>query len=172
MISPPLFRISVLLLTTLMLGSALGRAESSLPPKAGSLEVETGGAITAVLAAWRRADAKAIADQYETDGDFVSPTGEHATGKQAIEAFYRNAFEAGYAQSDANATVLHVRALSPTYAIVDGSWMILPLRSSKIIESESGLFVAVLHRHEGRWRIAALREQSSAQEMREIAPMP
>lgn len=162
-----LFRVSVLIVMALVLGPAQGRAETSLPQSA-SLEGQAGTVIADVLRAWRRADAKAISEQYEPDGDFVSPTGDHAAGRQSIEAFYRTAFSAGYAQSDAAATVLHVRDLSPAYAIVDGSWIISPTKSSKITQSESGLFVAMLCRHDGRWWIVALREQSSAQKMREI----
>ena len=151
------------------LGFAQGRAEIS-PPMQASLENQVGAVVTNLLEAWHRADARAISEQYEPDGDFVSPLGDHAVGRRAIEAFYQGAFEAGYAQSDATATVLHVRDVSREYAIIDGSWMILPTNASKIAQSESGLFVAMLHQHNGRWWIVALREQTSAQMMREMSP--
>lgn len=164
-----LFRLSVFIAMAPLLGSAQGFAETAVPRSA-SIEDQAGAVITDVIEAWRRADAKSISAQYELDGDFVSPTGEHASGRQMIETFYRTAFEAGYAQSDATGTVLHVRGLSPDYALIDGLWMIVPTKSSKITQSESGLFVAILHRHNGRWWIVALREQSSAQRMRELGP--
>lgn len=124
--------------------------------------------ITRVLDAWNHADAHAIAAQYETTGDFVSPDGMHATGRQEIEAFYAGAFARGYAGSRATATLAHMRNLSGTIALVDGAWRIEPTPTSKVRQAEAGLFFAVLHRHGGQWRIAALREQSSASTLREL----
>jgi uncharacterized protein (TIGR02246 family) len=121
-----------------------------------------------VLSAWGRSDARAIAAQYEPDGDFISPTGDHARGHDAIEAFYRAAFEAGYAGSVATAEVVHVRRVSATFALIDGYWTIQPTAASKIVVPESGLFFALVHWHDGHWWIAALREQTSARKLREL----
>ncbi|HEX5461790.1 MAG TPA: SgcJ/EcaC family oxidoreductase [Steroidobacteraceae bacterium] len=124
--------------------------------------------IANILAAWNRADAHAIAAQYETGGDFVSPDGIYATGRREIETFYRGAFAQGYAGSRATAVVSHLRDLTGTVALIDGAWTIEPTPASKIRQPEAGLFFAVLHRHNGRWWIAALREQSSARTLREF----
>jgi uncharacterized protein (TIGR02246 family) len=124
--------------------------------------------IADVLSAWDRADSRAIAAQYDPDGDFVSPDGMHAAGRRAIAAFYEGAFDRGYAGSRASAEVIHVRSLSATVVLADGSWSIEPTPASKVRQPESGLFFAVLHRQGGRWRIAALREQASAQTLHEI----
>jgi uncharacterized protein (TIGR02246 family) len=124
--------------------------------------------INSVLSAWRRVDAHAIAALYEPDGDFVSPTGDRAVGHGEIEAFYQAAFKAGYAGTDATASAAHVRALSASFVLIDGSWSIRPTSTSRITDPESGLFCAVLRWHGGRWRIVALREQSSGRELREL----
>ena len=129
---------------------------------------DPGVVIKRVLSAWRRADAHAIAAQYEPDGDFVSPTGDHAVGPGAIEGFYRAAFDAGYAGSTATAIAAHVRPLSATFALIDGYWTIQPTAASKVTEPESGLFFALLRWHDGQWRISALREQTSAKELHEL----
>ena len=128
--------------------------------------------IAKILDAWNRADAHAIAAQYETNGDFVSPDGMHAEGRREIEAFYTGAFARGYSGSHATATVLHVRNLSGTIALVDGTWSIAPTPASKVQQPEAGLFVAVLQRQGRGWRIAALREQSSARTLRELDLRP
>jgi uncharacterized protein (TIGR02246 family) len=137
-------------------------------PRGAAIAPDPRTIINNVLTAWGRADARAIADQYEPDGDFVSPTGDHAVGHEAIEAFYKAAFEAGYAGSAASATAAHVRALSAAFVLIDGNWTIQPTVASKIAEPEAGLFVALLHWHDGHWRISALREQTSARELREL----
>jgi uncharacterized protein (TIGR02246 family) len=123
--------------------------------------------ISRLLEAWRHADARAMAAQYAPGGDFVSPAGDHAVDRGAIESFYRAAFGHGYAGSNAAASVIHVRSLSQTLMLVDGTWTITPTASSQITESEAGIFVAVLTRRGDRWWISALREQTSASVLRE-----
>ncbi len=118
--------------------------------------------IDRVLTAWRHGDAHALAELYEADGDFVSPTGVHAVGRLAIEGFYRAAFTNGYEGSDASAKILQSRIISLDIMLVDGEWTITPTAASRITQAEAGLFVAVLHRRDGVWYITALREQSSA----------
>ena len=142
--------------------------EAIAVPKGSATAHDPAAVIGSVLSAWHRSDAHAIAALYDPDGDFISPTGDHAVGHDAIEAFYTAAFEAGYAGSDATATAAHVRMLSATFALVDGNWSIQPTAASKITEPESGLFFALLHWHDGHWWISALREQTSAKELREL----
>ena len=154
-----------LLATALLLLTCVGDAMAR-PSGPGGHSVQA--VIAKILDAWNQADAGGIAGQYETTGDFVSPDGMHAGGRQQIESFYRGAFAGGYAGSRATATVAHVRNLSGEVALVDGSWTIEPTPASKVRQPEAGLFFAVLHRRGGRWQIAALREQSSARTFREL----
>lgn len=145
-----------------------GSLEAIPVPNRGATAHDPGAVINSILSAWVRADAHAIAALYEPDGDFISPTGNHAVGHGAIEAFYRAAFERGYAGSAATATAARVRALSATFALIDGYWTIQPTAASKITEPESGLFFALVHWHDGHWWISALREQTSATQLREL----
>jgi uncharacterized protein (TIGR02246 family) len=121
-----------------------------------------------VLDAWGHSDAARIAAAYEPTGDFVSPTGDHATGRAQIQAFYTSAFAAGYAGSVATARIIHLRHITSRVAIVDGVWDIQPTPNAKITRAELGIFSAVLVYNSAKWRIAALREQSSARELRDL----
>ena len=121
-----------------------------------------------VLDAWGHSDAARIAAAYEPTGDFVSPTGDHATGRAQIQAFYASAFAAGYAGSVATAKIIHLRHITSAVAIADGVWDIQPTPNAKITRPELGIFSAVLVYNSGHWRIAALREQSSARELRDL----
>lgn len=145
-----------------------GRREATAVPHDSARAKNPGAVVDSVLTAWSRADAHSIAAQYEPDGDFVSPAGDHAVGHGAIEDFYKAAFEAGYAGTVATATAVHVRAVSATFAVIDGRWAIQPTAASKITEPESGLFFALVHWHDGHWWISALREQTSAKSFREL----
>lgn len=145
---------------------ACGRGAAAGP---GQVAANPAQAVMAnVLNAWDRADARAIAAQYESRGDFVSPDGVHAAGRREIEAFYRAAFARGYEATKATATVVHVRYLSGTVAFIDGTWTIEPSSTSKVRKPEVGLFFAAIHWGGGRWLITALREQSSAKTLREL----
>ena len=121
-----------------------------------------------VLDAWGHSDAARIAAAYEPTGDFVSPTGDHAAGRAQIQAFYASAFAAGYAGSVATAKIIHLRHITSTVAIADGVWDIQPTPNAKITRPELGIFSAVLVYNSGQWHIAALREQSSARELRDL----
>ena len=148
--------------------TSTGSLEAAGSPYGVTAAHDPGVVIKSVLSAWSRADAHAIAAQYEPDGDFISPTGDHAVGPAAIEGFYRAAFDAGYAGSTATAVAARVRPLAATFAIVDGYWAIQPTAASKVTEPESGLFFALLRWHDGQWWISALREQTSAKELHEL----
>lgn len=118
--------------------------------------------LLSVLENWSRADAAAIASSYEPHGDFVSPSGTRAVGRDQIQKFYGAAFSNGYAGSQATASIDHIRYITDSIALVDGLWGIQPTATAKITEQESGIFCAVLVKLGSRWQISALREQSSA----------
>lgn len=116
---------------------------------------------------WAMSDSAGIASAYEPDGDFVSPDGGHASGRAAIEAFYRRAFANGYAHSHGTFAIRGIRLAAPNLAIVDGVWEITGARDAKgdARPEERGLAVAILRKHPRSWEIVALREQESAREL-------
>ena len=119
----------------------------------------------AYLAAWNRADAHAIAAQFAPDGDFINPTGYYARGPAEVEAFYKSAFSRGYAGSVGGFTPKAIRSITRDAIAADGVWSIKGARGpdGKVQAPEGGLATAVLVRGRQGWRVALLREQSSAQ---------
>ena len=152
---------AVLALTTLC-GAA---AEAPVTTDAAALRQMTQG----YIGAWKLADPELIASNFTIDGDFINPTGFHATGHAAIAAFYRQAFDAGYKGSDAGFTPRATRRIAPGVIVIDGEWYIAgaPDTEGKSRPAERGIATAVLIKTGAAWRIAALREQSSASK---IAP--
>lgn len=124
--------------------------------------------LDAYVAAWDRADAKALGAQFAPDGDFINPTGTYARGPAAIQAFYAAAFAAGYAGSRGSFHLVAARRLAPGVVAVDGDFSISGARNPNgaARESEGGIASAVLVRRQGVWRVALLREQEGAQHIR------
>lgn len=119
-------------------------------------------------AAWNRADAKGISESFALDGSLVIPQGAMIQGRAGIEAFYRDVFSRGYQGSRAASSIKRIRYLREDVAVVDGEWDIEGAHDAagNPREAERGIFFAVLLRAKGKWFIAALREQTSATEIR------
>lgn len=118
---------------------------------------------------WKRADPDAIAANFTDDGDFINPTGFHAVGPAAISGFYAQAFAAGYRGSDAGFTFRQTRRIAPGVILIDGEWRITGARKAdgSPVPDEQGIATGLLVKTPRGWRLAALREQSSASK---IAP--
>jgi uncharacterized protein (TIGR02246 family) len=131
-----------------------------MPPEAAATQV-----FKDYLQAWDRADAQAIAAQFAPDGDFINPTGFYARGPAEVESFYRAAFDHGYAGSKGGFIVKAIRPIARGVIAVDGVWSIEgaldPTGRAK--EAERGLATGILVLRPEGWRVALLREQSSAQ---------
>jgi uncharacterized protein (TIGR02246 family) len=114
--------------------------------------------------AWKRSDPTLLASHFVRDGDFINPTGFHAVGRAAISQFYAQAFAAGYKGSDAAFTPRQSRQVAPGVVVIDGEWRIAGAHfpDGRPRPEEGGLATAVVVRTPAGWRIAALREQSSA----------
>jgi len=139
-----------------LLGSAAGAADD---PRAVAANI-----MQAYVTAWNGADAHALGAQFAADGDFINPTGYYARGPAAVEAFYHAAFTRGYAGSRGGFMVKSVRVLTKDVVTVDGLWSIDGARApgGPAMAPERGIATAVIVRRAGVWRVALLREQSSA----------
>lgn len=124
------------------------------------------GIVNAFAAAWAKADARAMSEMFTADADAVFPTGLVATGPESIRLFYAGAFASGYAGSKAEATIVRVRALSASLSIIDARWSIggAHMTDGSARAPERGVLTALIVRDGSRWKIAALREQTSATE--------
>ena len=138
-------------------GAALGQPKPTLDVAVSQLE-------DGYIGAWKKADPALIAANFTTDGDFISPAGFHAVGRRRIADFYARAFAAGYRGADAGFTARASRQIAPGVVVIDGEWFIAGAHDAagKPIADERGIATAVLVRQASRWRVAALREQSSA----------
>ncbi len=142
-------------------GLAVGSALSASPVDADKQAVEA--TLKTVVEAWDRSDAKAIASVYAQNGDLIVPDGTLSAGKPMIEAFYASAFSRGYGGTVAGAHIVRGRRVGSSSYVADGTWSIDGIKhAGKPDSREAGVFSAFFVRENGRWRLQALREQSSA----------
>ncbi len=155
-----MFRSTLLALGALV---ALGTGAASARPRP-SDAAAVRQMMIGYIDAWKRADPKLIASNFMADGDFINPSGFHAAGHAAIAAFYAQAFAAGFKGSDAGFTARTTRQIAPGVMVIDGEWYITGAHEldGKPRADERGLATAVLVKTGAGWRIAVLREQSSA----------
>jgi uncharacterized protein (TIGR02246 family) len=114
--------------------------------------------------AWARADAQAIAWLFAPDGDLIIPTGNVVSGRATIGGFYASVFAGGYRGSKGTGEIVRMRLLRPDVAVGDGTWSITGAhdKQGKETAPEQGVFTFVAVKQDGKWRISALREQTSA----------
>ncbi|MDQ2945110.1 MAG: SgcJ/EcaC family oxidoreductase [Acidobacteriota bacterium] len=113
---------------------------------------------------WQAADAHAIAENFDLNGDLSTPDGGHFASRGQIEAFYAAVFNNGYRGSIGTAHMKSVRLVMPGVALIDGEWSIDGAHDAKGAAKtpEHGLFTGVLVKRKGsgRWEIFALREMT------------
>lgn len=156
-----LFTASVVLAACLvMYANTAGRERSTITDNEAWLKQLHGQ----LILAWQHADAKAMASVYAEDADLVIPTGLTMRGKQEIEHFYANVFDAGYRGSQGASEIVRIRFLRPDIAVVDATWSIKNVhdRQGSPAADEAGVLTFVAVRSSGAWQIAVVREQTSA----------
>ena len=136
----------------------------SLLPFAAQAESEQ-DLVAHFLTAWNAADAKALGALFTPDADFVSPFGQHARGRDAIQAFYATVFANGFAGSKGTGEIVSTRALAPDLMLVDARFTI-----SRPQKEEKGIMAAIFRRDGDVWRIEALRENESASDFSDFPP--
>jgi uncharacterized protein (TIGR02246 family) len=118
----------------------------------------------AYIEAWNHSDAAAMAGFFTEDGDLIIPTGLTMCGRAQIQGFYAQVFQSGYAGSKAGFDLQNQRMLERKLALLDIAWSIADARTpaGEARPAERGIATAIVVKTRGGWRIAALREQTSA----------
>jgi len=127
-------------------------------------EVQVRNLIPAFTDAWARSDAQGLAWLFAPDGDLMIPTGNIFSGRDSIGGFYSSVFAVGYRGSKGTGEIARLRFVQPNVVVGDGTWSIFGARDKQGKETapERGVFTFVAVKQGDKWRISALREQTSA----------
>ncbi len=103
-------------------------------------------------------DGTAIPDFWDEKADYVGIGGQFIRGRQAIEDFFTRLLKVG--SGTETATIEQIRFLSPSLAIVDGSWTITGARDAggKELAPIYGRGCEIVQKKQRRWRFVATRE--------------
>ena len=108
----------------------------------------------AFLAAFNRADAKAVAGFWTPTGEYVDQVGRKHKGREALEKLYRKVF-AGRKGARLSLTISSHRLLSPEVALEEGITEVNPADGGP---PTVGAFSAVLVKKDGEWYFESVRE--------------
>lgn len=110
-------------------------------------------ATQAYLDALDRGDADKLAALWTPDGDIIDAGGNRMVGRQAVSV-EKNAAAAGSERPAFQIRETSLRFVSDDVAIEDGTVEVVPAAGQPL----TGRFSATWVRHEGSWKLAALRE--------------
>jgi len=112
-------------------------------------------AVNSYVEAYNRGDAKAVANLWAEDADWISPSGEHFQGREAIEREMGEMFE--------DAKGLKIEVLEPTVRLVapDAAVEEGIVRVTRPGEPPSdATYLAVHVKKNGQWKLESVRETS------------
>jgi uncharacterized protein (TIGR02246 family) len=118
------------------------------------------GIVARYVDAWNRTDPAALASLYAEQGDFVSSTGDRASGRAEIERWYDERLRQGYfSETTLDFDAGSIRFVRPDIAILEGRWVISGARDLEGHSStvRQGTITVFLEKRDGRWLIDALR---------------
>lgn len=150
MVSSP--RVAVLVAVAL-LAAAAGAADP--PPRQGD-EAQIRAAAEAYLAALERGDGKECAALWTPDGDIVDDLGAVLPGRDTVAG--AASAPAGAPRPEVRIGDTKIRFLTADVAIEDGTIEVGPAGAAL-----TGRFSATWVRHDGTWKLAALREARAAE---------
>jgi uncharacterized protein (TIGR02246 family) len=106
------------------------------------------------IAAFNKGDAKALADFWMPDGDYVDQTGRKYQGRAAIEKLYEKAFAA---RKGAKLAIFpsSLRKVGDNVALEEGVTEVIPADGGP---STTAAFSAVLVKKDGEWYFESVRE--------------
>ena len=132
---------------------ATGAAPESSEPRDENLDAIRQTAVE-FTEAFNRGDAKAIAELWTADGEYVDESGRNYTGREAIETGYAEFFAAN-PDAKLRLTVDALRLLSENSALEDGQAILEPPSGGV----PTGSKYSVVHvKVDGRWLMASVRD--------------
>ena len=130
-------------------------AQAAQKPKSSPDEDAVRAAVESYVAAYNRADAKAVAHYWSEDAEWVSPSGERFQGRPAIQ----REMEALFAESKGlKIEVIDptVRLLSPDVALEEGTVRVVRPGEPPV----DSTYIAVHGKKHGQWKLETVRETS------------
>jgi uncharacterized protein (TIGR02246 family) len=108
----------------------------------------------ALVAAFNKGDARALAEFWTPDGDYMDETGKHYQGRKAIEESFQKLFAAGKgAELRTHRTAF--RFVRPDLAIGDGLMEVIPPNGNPPTVAR---YTAIHVKQDGQWYLESVRE--------------
>lgn len=109
---------------------------------------------TAMIAAFNKGDAKALAEFWTPDGDYTDEVGNHYKGRKEIEESFEKLFAAGKG-AELRVHPRSRRLIRPDVAIIDGEMEVIPPGGGL---PTTARYTTVNVKQDGEWLIESVRE--------------
>jgi uncharacterized protein (TIGR02246 family) len=134
-------------------------AAASAANDAASADAAIRATAVAFTEAFNRADAKAVAQLWTADGEYVDDEGQRITGHEAIEKRYAEFFNE-HPGAQIKIEISGIHELSADAAIEDGSGSLTLAADSS---TTTGRYTAIHVRQDGKWLMASVRDLADNQ---------
>ncbi|GAB3341534.1 hypothetical protein GCM10027299_55820 [Larkinella ripae] len=112
--------------------------------------------------AFNQKDAKAVANFWSSDGDYITYSGDLLHGRQAIENYFQKTFLQFYQTAKNKLQAPTIRLLKPDVAAVDVKWEVTNGTTSdgKPLPNIKGIMVWTMMKENDRWLIKIMHNVS------------
>lgn len=108
----------------------------------------------AFVAAWNKADSKALAALFAENAISADSSGQTAAGRAAIEAWYTQGFTGPLKGSKLAVTTVDERTITPDLTVTTGTWT-LSGGTPPPGAASNGTYINTMVRQGGKWLIAS-----------------
>ncbi len=133
-------------------GVITARAIAAEPEPQPNEEAAVKAVADAYIAAYNRGDAKALANLWSEKGDWITPAGQRAHGREAIEKQLESLF-ADNQGGQLEMAESSVRFVTPDVAVDEG--IVGVIRPEQ--EVKASAYIAVVVKQDGQWKVDSLR---------------
>jgi uncharacterized protein (TIGR02246 family) len=115
---------------------------------------------------WQRGDGAAFGAPFAEDAEYITATGDHLHGRQAIAELHQRIFDGIFKNSRLGGQLKTMRCISPDVVLVQSVGGILFAGEADSAVEPNGIATTVIAKQEGTWRIVSFQNTPTGRHRR------